>query len=95
MKALKVEAWLIVAGMLRVRRPVRVRIARPIARVAVWCPPPGIAAEKMNGNEGRLITGGSLARRVVTRLFAGTVPEIVTAVGAPAAAGGAMTAAIM
>ena len=95
MKALKVEAWLIVAGLLRVNRPVHVRIASPIAREAVWCPPPGITAEKMNGNEGWLITKGSLARRVVARLFAGTVPEIVTTVGAPAAAGGAMTAAIM
>ena len=97
-KALKVEgeAWLIVAGLLRVNRPVHVRLASPIAREAVWCPPPGITTEKMNGNGGWLITKGSLARRVLfARLSAGTVPEIVTTVGAPAAAGGAMTAAKM
>ena len=94
-KALRVEAWLIVAGVLRVNRPVHVRIASPIAREAVWGPPPGITAEKMNGNEGWLTTKESLAGKVIARLFAGTVPEIVTTVGAPAAAGGAMTAAMV
>ena len=95
MKALRVKAWFIVAGMLRVNRAAHVQIASPIARKVVWDPPPGITAEKTNGNEGWLTTKGSLAGKVIARLFAGTVPEIVTTVGAPAAAGGAMTAAMV
>ena len=94
-KALRVEAWSIVAGLLRVNRPVHVRIASPIAKGAVWGPPPGITAERMSGNEGWLTTKGSLAGKVIARLFAGTVPEIATTVGAPAAAGGATTAAMV
>ena len=51
-KALTVEAWLRVAGSLRVSGAPHVRIASPIGTEAVWGAPPATTAEKTNVNVG-------------------------------------------
>ena len=77
--------------------PAHVQIASPIARKVgrLGTAPRDYGREDERQRGVADHKGVPLAGKVIARLFAGTVPEIVTIVGAPAAAGGAKTAAMV